>query len=80
VAWDTKKIAAIGRHWLAEPEHARLGVRMTRLRKGRLRWAIAGGLVIALAVSAIVAWPYVQRYTGSRAQEQDVEDHLNVTW
>lgn len=43
---------------------------MARLRKGRLRWAIAGGLVIALAVAAVVAWPYVQRYTGSAPPAQ----------
>ena len=43
---------------------------MARLRKGRLRWAIAGGLVIALVVAAVVAWPYVQRYTGSAPPPQ----------
>lgn len=43
---------------------------MARLRKGRLRWAIAGGLVIALVVAAVVAWPYVQRYTGSAPPSQ----------
>lgn len=37
---------------------------MARLRKGRLRWAIAGVLVVALAAAVIVAWPLVQRYTG----------------
>jgi glycerophosphoryl diester phosphodiesterase len=43
---------------------------MARLRRGRLRWAIAGGLVIALVVAAVVAWPYVQRYTGSAPPSQ----------
>ena len=43
---------------------------MARSRKGRLRWAIAGGLVIALVVAAVVAWPYVQRYTGSAPPSQ----------
>ena len=43
---------------------------MARLRKGRLRWAIAGGLVTALVVAAVVAWPYVQRYTGSAPPPQ----------
>jgi glycerophosphoryl diester phosphodiesterase len=43
---------------------------MARLRRGRLRWAIAGALVIALAAAAIVAWPYAQRYTGSAAPAQ----------
>jgi hypothetical protein len=31
---------------------------------------IAGGLVIALAVAAVVAWPYAQRYTGSAPPSQ----------
>jgi glycerophosphoryl diester phosphodiesterase len=43
---------------------------MARLRRGRLRWAIAGGLVIALVTAAVVAWPYVQRYTGSAPSAQ----------
>jgi glycerophosphoryl diester phosphodiesterase len=38
---------------------------MAGSRRRRLRWAIAGGLVIALVVAAIVAWPYVRLYTGS---------------
>ena len=43
---------------------------MARLRRGRLRWAIAGGLVIALVVAAVVAWPYVQQYAGSAPPAQ----------
>ena len=43
---------------------------MARLRRGRLRWAIAGGLVVALVVAAVVAWPYVQIYTGSAPPAQ----------
>jgi glycerophosphoryl diester phosphodiesterase len=43
---------------------------MTRLRRGRLRWAIAGGLVIVLVAAAVVAWPWVQRYTGSAPPTQ----------
>ena len=35
------------------------------LRVRHLRWAVAGGLEVALAVAAVVAWPYVQLYTGS---------------
>jgi hypothetical protein len=31
---------------------------------------IAGGLVIALMAGAVVAWPYVQRYTGSAPPPQ----------
>ena len=38
---------------------------MARLRGGRLRWAIAGVLVVALVVAVIAAWPLVQRYTGA---------------
>ena len=43
---------------------------MARWRKVRLRWAIAGGLVIALVVAAVLGWPYVQRYTGSAPPSQ----------
>jgi len=43
---------------------------VARLRRGRLRWAIAGGLVIALVVAAVVAWPYVQQYAGSAPPAQ----------
>ena len=46
---------------------------MARMRRGRRRWAIAGGVVIALVVAAVVAWPYVQRYTGSAPPPQFYE-------
>ena len=48
----------------------RLGNMPADMRRRRLRWAIAGGLVIALVVGAVVAWPYVQRYTGSAPPPQ----------
>ena len=43
---------------------------MARLRGGRLRWAIAAGLVIALVVAVVVAWPYMRLYTGSAPPPQ----------
>src|SRR5215831_9122035 len=43
---------------------------MTRPRGRGLRWAIAGVLVAALAVAVVIAWPYVQRYTGSAPPPQ----------
>jgi glycerophosphoryl diester phosphodiesterase len=43
---------------------------MARLRRGRLRWVIATGVVIVLATAAVVAWPYAQRYTGSAPPPQ----------
>lgn len=43
---------------------------MARVRSGRLRWAIAGGLVIALVAAVVVAWPYVLLYTGSAPPSQ----------
>ena len=46
---------------------------MARLRRERLRWAIAGVLVVALAVAAAVAWPLVQRYTGAAPPVQFYE-------
>ena len=46
---------------------------MAWLRKGRLRWAIAGGLVAALAAAVIVAWPLIQRYTGAAPPAQFYE-------
>jgi hypothetical protein len=46
---------------------------MARLRRERLRWAIAGVLVVALAVAAGVAWPLVQRYTGAAPPAQFYE-------
>src|SRR5215469_4860846 len=53
-----------------EPEQVRLGVGMARWRKGRLRWAIAGGLVIALVAAAVIAWPYARLYVGSASPPQ----------
>jgi len=43
---------------------------MARLRRGRLRWMIAGGVAVALVVAAVVGWPYLQRYTGSAPPPQ----------
>jgi len=43
---------------------------MARLRRRRLRWAIAGVLAVALVVAAVVAWPYVQVYTGEAPPSQ----------
>src|SRR5215475_2162718 len=38
---------------------------MAWLPRGRLRWVIAGGLVVALVVvGVIIAWPHAKRYTG----------------
>ena len=52
---------------------------MARLRRGRLRWVIAAGVVIALVAAAVVAWPYAQRYTGSAPpapSEPDLDQEL----
>src|SRR5215813_6599809 len=49
---------------------APLGGRMAWLRGARLRWAIAGVVLVVLVVAAIVAWPYVQRYTGAAPPAQ----------
>src|SRR5215475_10582328 len=46
---------------------------MTRWRRGRIRWALTGGLVIALVAAVILARPYVQRYTGSAPPPQFYE-------
>jgi len=43
---------------------------MAWLRGGRLRWVIAGVVLVALAAAAIVAWPYVQLYTGAAPPAQ----------
>src|SRR5215475_6324642 len=43
---------------------------MAWLRRGRLRWLVAGGVVIAVVIAVIVAWPHAQRYTGAAAPDQ----------
>lgn len=43
---------------------------MAWLRRGRLRWVIAGVVVAALVVAAILAWPHAQRYTGAAPPAQ----------
>jgi len=43
------------------------------LRRGRLRWVIAGVLVVALVVGIIVAWPHARRYTGAAPSPQFYE-------
>lgn len=46
---------------------------MAWLPGGRLRWVIAGGLVTALVVGAIFAWPHARRYTGAAPPVQFYE-------
>src|SRR5215467_4352780 len=43
---------------------------MAWLRGGRLRWVIAGVVLVALVAAAIVAWPHVQLYTGAAPPAQ----------
>jgi hypothetical protein len=43
---------------------------MAWLRRCRLRWVIAGAVVAALVVAAILAWPHAQRYTGAAPPAQ----------
>ena len=43
---------------------------MAWLRGGRLRWVIAGVVLVALVAGAVVAWPYVQLYTGAAPPAQ----------
>ena len=43
---------------------------MARLRRARLRWVITAGVVIALVIAAVVAWPYAQLYVGSAPPPQ----------
>ena len=43
---------------------------MARWWTGRLRWVIAGVLVVVLAAAVIVAWPLVQLYTGAAPPAQ----------
>jgi glycerophosphoryl diester phosphodiesterase len=44
-----------------------------RVRGGRLRWVIAGVALAVLVAAAIVAWPYVQIYTGAASPAQFYE-------
>jgi Glycerophosphoryl diester phosphodiesterase family len=46
---------------------------MARLRGRGLRWAIAGAVVVALAVVVVVTWPLVRRYTGAAPPAQFYE-------
>ena len=46
---------------------------MAWLRGARLRWVIAGVALVVLVVGAIVAWPYVQLYTGAAPPAQFYE-------
>jgi glycerophosphoryl diester phosphodiesterase len=43
---------------------------MAWLRGSRLRWVIAGVVLVALVPAAIVVWPYVQLYTGAAPPAQ----------
>ena len=43
---------------------------MAWLRKGHRRWVIAGVLLVAVVVAAIVAWPHAQVYTGAAPPAQ----------
>jgi hypothetical protein len=43
---------------------------MGHLRGGRLRWSVAGALVVALVATVIAAWPLVRRYTGAAPPTQ----------
>ena len=43
---------------------------MAWLRKGRLRWVIAGAVVAAVVVATILAWPHARVYTGVAPPEQ----------
>ncbi|MBO0787390.1 MAG: glycerophosphodiester phosphodiesterase [Actinobacteria bacterium] len=40
------------------------------MRGRRLRWVIAGVLVVVLAVAVVVTWPLIRRYTGAAPQDQ----------
>jgi glycerophosphoryl diester phosphodiesterase len=46
---------------------------MARWRRGRLWWAIAGGLVVVLVAAVVLAWPLAQRYTGAAPPAQFYE-------
>jgi glycerophosphoryl diester phosphodiesterase len=47
---------------------------MARWRGSRLRWAIAGLLVVVLIAAVIAAWPLVQLYTGAAPPAQFYEN------
>ena len=49
---------------------------MARWRGSRLRWAIAGLLVVALVAAVVVAWPLIQRYTGAAPPAQIGRAHV----
>jgi len=52
----------------------RQGRRMAWLPRGRLRWMmIAGALLAAVVIAVIVAWPHAQRYTGAAPPAQFYE-------
>lgn len=51
---------------------------MARWRRSRLRWAVAGLLVVALVAAVIVAWPLVQRYTGAAPPAQFYERSSSI--
>jgi len=46
---------------------------MARWRGRRVWWAVAGVLVVALAVALVVTWPLVRRYTGAAPPAQFYE-------
>lgn len=54
----------------AELDAPRRGEAMARLRGRRLRWVIAGAVVVLLAIAVVVTWPLVRRYTGAAPVDQ----------
>ena len=56
--------------WWAGASSRGAGRGMAWLRGGRLRWVIAGVALVALVAGAVVAWPYVQLYTGAAPPAQ----------
>src|ERR1700741_887903 len=47
-----------------------MGRGMAWLRRGRLRWMVAGALLAAVVITVVVAWPHAQRYTGAAPPAQ----------